>query len=80
MNARFGRSSPVQWPSGNSRYQRDTGPSGVAKKASNQQRRAKNRCPRRHSFDRFTVLLALLCNMNGNEKRRQVLDLTALTG
>jgi hypothetical protein len=30
--------------------------------------------------DKFTVLLALLCDMNGNKKRRQVLDLTALTG
>jgi hypothetical protein len=26
---------PLQWPSGNSRYQRDTWPSGVAKTASN---------------------------------------------
>lgn len=42
--------------------------------------RPKNRCRRRQSFDRFMVLLALLCNMDGKEKRHQALDLTALTG
>src|SRR5271163_3993197 len=40
-NACSGRSSPVQWPFGNCRYQLNTAHSGVAEKASNPLRLSK---------------------------------------
>jgi hypothetical protein len=58
----------------------NTALSGVAEKASNPPRLCeKYNALDETSFHRFAALLALLCSVDGNEKRRQVLDSTAFS-